>query len=212
MPARYSSRSLSLTTEDYPHHHYARGTREALIHHGITRDGPFPGDPGEKKTICNTTDPQGRPIFMRRASKTNTQLDKADHLKREGLPKRELELLLSVLYLEANGPENRGGAEPDLLHEFPPFDPSMAMIPPALVDRAVALFDGFGVNWRAGARHVPRRGDQASKQAYAGLSRRGMERDNANIGIPIQSSDIPPTPATRSGFLVHDCPAALSLI
>jgi len=64
---------------------------------------------------------------MRRASKTNTQLDKADHLKREGLPKRELELLLSVLYLEANGPENRGGAEPDLLHEFPPFDPSMAI-------------------------------------------------------------------------------------
>jgi len=145
MPARYSSRSLSLTTEDYPHHHYARGTREALIHHGITRDGPFPGDPGEKKTICNTTDPQGRPIFMRRASKTNTQLDKADHLKREGLPKRELELLVSVLYLEANGPENRGGVEPDLLHEFPPFDPSMAMIPPAIVARAVALFDGLGL-------------------------------------------------------------------
>lgn len=70
MPARYSSRSLVIKTEDYPHHHYARGTREALIHHGITREGPFPGDPGEKKTVCNTTDPHGRPIFMRRASKT----------------------------------------------------------------------------------------------------------------------------------------------
>lgn len=74
---------------------------------------------------------------------TNTQLDKADRLKREGLPKRELELLLSVLYLEANGPENRGGTDPELLREFPPFDPSMAVIPPALVARAVALFDGL---------------------------------------------------------------------
>ena len=76
---------------------------------------------------------------------TNTQLDKADHLKREGLPKRELELLLSVLYIEANGPENRGGIDLELLREFPPFDPSMAAIPPALVARAVALFDGLGL-------------------------------------------------------------------
>ncbi len=76
---------------------------------------------------------------------TNTQLDKADHLKREGLPKRELELLLSVLYLEANGPENRGGVDPELLREFPPFDPSMALIPPALAARASALFEGLGL-------------------------------------------------------------------
>lgn len=75
---------------------------------------------------------------------TNTQLDKADHLKREGLPKRELELLLSVLYLDANGPENRGGADPELLREFPPFEPSMALIPPVLVARASALFDRLG--------------------------------------------------------------------
>lgn len=70
MAARHSSRSLSLTTEKHPHHHYARGTREALVHHGITREGPFPGDPGEKKTVCNTTDPHGRAILIRSSSKT----------------------------------------------------------------------------------------------------------------------------------------------
>lgn len=70
MAARDSSRSISIKTEKYLHHHYAQGTREALIHHGITRDGPFPGDPGEKKTVCNTTDPHGRAILIRRNSKT----------------------------------------------------------------------------------------------------------------------------------------------
>ena len=70
MAARHSSRSLSLTTEKHSHHHYARGTRDALVHHGITREGPFPGDPGEKKTLCNTTDPHGREILIRRSSKT----------------------------------------------------------------------------------------------------------------------------------------------
>jgi len=70
MAARHSSRSLRITTEKHLHHHFARGTREALVHHGITREGPFPGDPGEKKTVCNTTDPHGRPILIRRSSKT----------------------------------------------------------------------------------------------------------------------------------------------
>ncbi|MHB1351988.1 MAG: hypothetical protein ACYCWA_01605 [Thiobacillus sp.] len=70
MAARHSSRSLSITSEKHPHHHYARGTREALIHHDITREGPFPGDPGEKKTVCCTTDPHGRAILIRRSSKT----------------------------------------------------------------------------------------------------------------------------------------------
>lgn len=70
MAARHSSRSLSIESEKHPLHHYARGTREALVHHGITREGPFPGDPGEKKTVCNTIDPHGRAIFIRRSSKT----------------------------------------------------------------------------------------------------------------------------------------------
>lgn len=47
----------------------ARGTRESLIQDGITREGPFPGDPGEKKTICRTVDPLRRKIRIQRSSK-----------------------------------------------------------------------------------------------------------------------------------------------
>lgn len=70
MAAANSSRSRGIKIENHHWGHYARGTREALIQHGITKEGPFPGDPGERKTVCDTTDPQGRPIFIRRASKT----------------------------------------------------------------------------------------------------------------------------------------------
>ncbi len=65
-----SSRSRGITTEDYPRHQWTRGTREALIQHGITLEGPFPGDPGEKKTTCKAIDPLGREISIRRNSKT----------------------------------------------------------------------------------------------------------------------------------------------
>jgi len=76
---------------------------------------------------------------------TNTRLDMADHLKREGSPRLELEMLLYVLYLDANGADNRGGYHPDLLSEFPPFDPDMAVIPPAIVARVAALFSRLGL-------------------------------------------------------------------
>jgi hypothetical protein len=47
----------------------AKGTREMLIQHGYTKEGPFPGDPGERKTSLKTTDPAGREINIGRASK-----------------------------------------------------------------------------------------------------------------------------------------------
>ncbi|MDO9007865.1 MAG: hypothetical protein Q7U80_06560 [Thiobacillus sp.] len=70
MAASNSSRSRGVHVEDMPWGLYARGTREALIQHGFTRAGPFPGDPGEKKTTCETVDQQGREIRIRRSSKT----------------------------------------------------------------------------------------------------------------------------------------------
>lgn len=46
-----------------------KGTREMLVQHGYTQDGLFPGDPGAKKIIERSTDPAGREIKIRRASK-----------------------------------------------------------------------------------------------------------------------------------------------
>lgn len=70
---------------------------------------------------------------------TNTQLDMANLLHREGRHRYELELLFWVLYLDINGPENQSGCDAVLLKEFPPFDPSSGMIAPVIAERAESL-------------------------------------------------------------------------
>lgn len=70
---------------------------------------------------------------------TNTQLEMADLLKKEGKHKHELELLFWVLYLDINGPENRRDVPSDLFKEFPPFDTGMAIVPPAIAKRSAFL-------------------------------------------------------------------------
>lgn len=70
MATSNSSRSRGFKNERHRWGHWAKGTRDELIQHGITRDGPFPGDPGEKKTTCKTVDPLGREVHIARASKT----------------------------------------------------------------------------------------------------------------------------------------------
>ncbi len=64
---------------------------------------------------------------------TNTQLEMVNLLNKQGRTELELEHLLWVLYLDINGPENRGGISGALLKEFPPFDKKTALIPPGLV-------------------------------------------------------------------------------
>ncbi len=70
MAASDSSRSRGIHVEKYSWGLFVRGTRQALIQHGITLEGPFPGDPGEKKTRCQAIDPLGREIRITRSSKT----------------------------------------------------------------------------------------------------------------------------------------------
>ncbi|MFA6064150.1 MAG: hypothetical protein WC736_16290 [Gallionella sp.] len=70
MAASNSSRSRGIHVEEMTWGLYARGTRAALAQHGITLEAPFPGDPGERKTTCKTTDPLGREIDIQRRSKT----------------------------------------------------------------------------------------------------------------------------------------------
>jgi hypothetical protein len=45
------------------------GDRAALIKYGLAVDGTFPGDPGANKWTLKTTDPQGRPISVKRLSR-----------------------------------------------------------------------------------------------------------------------------------------------
>ena len=65
-----STRARGLEVEHYHWGCWAKGTREDLIQDGYAqKDGPFPGDPGEKKTSLKTTDPKGRAIAICRSSK-----------------------------------------------------------------------------------------------------------------------------------------------
>lgn len=70
MATANSTRARGIKIENYHWGLFARGTRETLVQHGYAQDGPFPGDPGVKKTTCDSLDQQGRAIRIRRASKT----------------------------------------------------------------------------------------------------------------------------------------------
>lgn len=65
----------------------------------------------------------------------NTLFQMAELLRKEGRLKGALAKYLEVCYLDLNGPENRGGTPPELLTEYPPFDPKHAMLAPGIVQR-----------------------------------------------------------------------------
>lgn len=69
MAAANSTRAGGIQIEDYSWGRIVKGTREVLIQHGYTLDGPFPGDPGARKTVERRTDPAGRAIAIQRKSK-----------------------------------------------------------------------------------------------------------------------------------------------
>lgn len=69
MAACNSNRSSEIRVEDYAWGRYVTGTREMLVQHGYTQEGPFPGDSGVKKTSLQTKDPAGRAIGISRRSK-----------------------------------------------------------------------------------------------------------------------------------------------
>jgi ribosomal protein L37E len=56
----------------------------------------------------------------------NVRYQMAEQLRKEGREKQALLFFIEVSYLDANGPNNRGGiSDPDLLKQFPMFDPEM---------------------------------------------------------------------------------------
>jgi hypothetical protein len=63
----------------------------------------------------------------------NTRYQMAEQLRKEGRDKQSLLFFIEVSYLDANGPGNRGGlSDPELLKEYPMFDPDMGFQAPAV--------------------------------------------------------------------------------
>jgi ribosomal protein L40E len=60
----------------------------------------------------------------------NTRLRMAQQMKEEKKYKRALEFYLEVCYIDLNGPRNNQGLGPEMLKEFPNFDPREAFLAP----------------------------------------------------------------------------------
>lgn len=67
----------------------------------------------------------------------NIRFEMAEFLKRERKFKNALQTYLEVLYLDQNGPANRESIKnnPELLREYPSFDPKLAFVAPGVIDR-----------------------------------------------------------------------------
>jgi hypothetical protein len=70
----------------------------------------------------------------------NTRFAMGEVLREEGRLKGALRTYLEVCYLDANGPRNCGGTlSPELLREYPPFDPAQAFLAPGVLKRIAGL-------------------------------------------------------------------------
>lgn len=76
----------------------------------------------------------------------NTKFEMAEILRKEARPINALKTYLEVCYLDLNGPNNIGGIDdPELLKEFPPWDPKhLAFLAPGVVGSAAVIIEGTG--------------------------------------------------------------------
>jgi hypothetical protein len=74
----------------------------------------------------------------------NTRFEMAELLGKENKPVNALDYLLGVCYLDLNGPFNCGGLnDPELLRNYPPFNPSKGDLAPGIIARVQELMEGL---------------------------------------------------------------------
>ncbi|MEY4440447.1 MAG: hypothetical protein RLY49_73 [Candidatus Parcubacteria bacterium] len=79
----------------------------------------------------------------------NTKFNMAELLEKEGRIDGALNMYLAVCYLDLNGPNNRGGFDdPDILKDFPPFDPrdGNAFLAPGVISRIMKIIKKSGIS------------------------------------------------------------------
>lgn len=69
-----STRAKRITVHHLSWGLWVSGARELLIQQGYAQSVPFPGDPGVKKTVCDSLDQQGRAIKIWYSSKTTFRI------------------------------------------------------------------------------------------------------------------------------------------
>lgn len=70
-----------------------------------------------------------------------TRYDMAEFLRNEGKLQNALETYLEVCYLDLNGAENRERIkdDPEMLKQFPAFDPKLSFLAPAVIRRIKSI-------------------------------------------------------------------------
>lgn len=76
------------------------------------------------------------------------RFDMGEHLKKEGKDKQALLFFLEVCYLDLNGPNNIGTDDPEILREFPAWNPQEATddLAPGVLNRASSIITALGLN------------------------------------------------------------------
>lgn len=74
MAAVNSTRARKIRVEHLSWGLWVSGARELLVQQGYAQSTPFPGDPGVKKTVCDSLDQQGRAIKIWYSSKTTFRI------------------------------------------------------------------------------------------------------------------------------------------
>lgn len=64
-----------------------------------------------------------------------------DILKKESKNLTALDTYLEVCFIDLNGPNNCGTKDPELLKDYPPFDPSRAFIAPRVIGYIFTLLE-----------------------------------------------------------------------
>lgn len=67
----------------------------------------------------------------------NARFNLAEACARRGLHEDALRLFLEVSLIDLNGPRNCGTKDPEILRDFPPFDPKTAFLAPGVINRTV---------------------------------------------------------------------------
>lgn len=97
----------------------------------------------------------------------NIRLRMAELVRKEGKSKTALLYYLWVCYLDLNGPDNAEGRQnyPDLLREYPPFNPKLAINAPGVIYHVTRIINKLSLN-ESEAHQIF---DKVARKEYKGL-------------------------------------------
>lgn len=78
----------------------------------------------------------------------NARLNMGDILKKEAKYLEALDTYFEVCYIDLNGPNNCGTKDPEILKQYPPFDPSSSFLAPGVIAYIDKMLEqtGFGID------------------------------------------------------------------